>query len=100
MGGVDSFTTSMMMKSGIWLSGSSGRQLRSDYVALGRRKEGCEDGCPWTEPYVLDDRWVCGVVLQHSPGDHVEGHIFLSNSHKLALLIIVLGYGPKYTAGA
>ena len=73
--------------------------LRSDYVALGRRKEGCEDGCPWTVPYVLDDRWVCGVVVQHSPGDHVEGHIFLSNSHKLALLIIVLGYGPKYTAG-
>ena len=50
-------------------------------------------------PYVLDGRWVCGVVVQHSPGDHVEGHIFLSNSHKLALLIIVLGYGPKYTAG-
>lgn len=73
--------------------------LQSDYVALGRRKEGCEDGCPWTVPYVLDDRWVCGVVVQHSPGDHVEGHIFLSNSHKLALLIIVLGYGPKYTAG-
>ena len=73
--------------------------LRSDYVALGRRKEGCEDGYPWTVPYVLGGGWVCGVGLQHSPGDHVEGHIFLSNSHKLALLIIVLGYGPKHTAG-
>ena len=63
--------------------------LRSDYVALGRRKEGCKDGCPWTVPYVLGGRWMCGVVLQHSPGDHVEGHIFLSNSRKLALLIIL-----------